>query len=297
MVKAIVVENLTKNYKKVKIQVNLKIKKGEIFILFGPNGAGKTTLIKMLSTLTKPDEGSAKILGTGVTKEPNKVRKSMGVLLQETSLYEDLTVYHNLLFRARLYEVENKSKNIKELLNLLKLSEWKNKKVKNLSGGMKRKLALASVLISDPEILILDEPTTGLDPRARNKILRYLEKINRKGTTILMTTHYPEEGEIADRVGIMNKGSMIKVGKPNKIKKEISGSYLIRTDEPSKVKKTLENLIRDSKKLEEGLFIKTELNYPRIKGKLKNLDVESIEIIQKPRLDKVFLYYTGEEFK
>lgn len=211
---SIKIDNLTKKYKNKTAVNNLKleINDGEIFSLLGVNGAGKTTTIKMLSTLTKPTSGSVSVNGFEIVKQNMEVKKIINISPQETAVAPNLTVYENLDFMAGIYNIDNKKEKINELIELFKLDEVKNQKVKTLSGGWQRKLSIAISLINNPKILFLDEPTLGLDVISRKELWKIINNLKGK-ITIILTTHYMEEAEkLSDRIAIMNKGNLIAIG-------------------------------------------------------------------------------------
>lgn len=218
---AIKVENLTKKYgeKTVVNNINLTIKKGELFSLLGVNGAGKSTLIKLISTLIIPNHGTIEINGKDAFKNKYELRNILNVSPQETAIAPNLTVKENLEFMAGVYQVKDASK-IKELIEMFKLNEVLNQKAKTLSGGWMRKVSIAISLINDPKILFLDEPTLGLDVISRKELWKIIEKL--KGViTIILTTHYMEEAEkLSDRIGIIASGSLVKCGTPLELMKE-----------------------------------------------------------------------------
>ena len=202
-------------------QINLKIRKGEIFGLIGPNGAGKTTFVKVLSTLILPNSGTAYINGRDIVKEDAQVRGEIGVLPGEfsRSLYWRLTGKQNLKFFAELYNIRDDSQ-IEYLIDLFNLQEWKDELLMKYSTGMKHKLALARALLNDPPVLLLDEPTTGIDPQASYEI-KQLVKNELSDKTILWTSHNLYEiDEICDRIAMIHKGKLVLEGKPADIKKE-----------------------------------------------------------------------------
>lgn len=206
--------NLCKNFKdkKAVIDLNLEIKKGELFSLLGVNGAGKTTTIKMLSTLSNPSSGDIFIKGENLKENPNKIKRIMNLSPQETAIAPNLTVKENLLFMAGVYQIKDTTLKVNKLLNTFKLEEIQNKKAGILSGGQKRKLSIALALTNDPEILFLDEPTLGLDVLSRRELWKTIEELKGK-TTIILTTHYLEEAEsLSDRIGIMVNGKLSSVG-------------------------------------------------------------------------------------
>lgn len=203
------VRNLCKkfgNHVAVK-DVNLSIARGESFALLGPNGAGKTTIIRILSTLLKPTSGGVKINGFDLTGEPEKVKKSIGVVSHNSFLYDELTVRENLEFYAALYEAEAC---IEDLLEKLEISSIRDEYVKNLSRGMRQRLSIARAIVHEPGILLLDEPSVGLDLKSRQAFYEMLKELHSKSTTILLTTHLLEEAAQLCRIGaVMHKGSIV----------------------------------------------------------------------------------------
>ncbi len=210
---AIRVENLSKSYGKLRAvdRVSFEVRYGEIFGLIGPNGAGKTTIIKILMGIIKGDEGEVYILG----RRPGSrdVYKYIGYSPQEkeTALYEDLTVYENLKFFSRLYGVKDSGR-VEEVINFVELDDKRDELVSNLSGGMKARLSLALALINDPKLLILDEPTIGVDPSLRAKFWRFFNELVEKDVTILLTTHYGDEASMCNRLALMYNGRILRVG-------------------------------------------------------------------------------------
>ena len=203
--------------KKAVIDLDLEIKKGELFSLLGVNGAGKTTTIKMLSTLSNPTSGEIYIKGINLKENPNKIKEIMNISPQETAIASNLTVKENLTFIAGVYQIKNKNEKVEELLNSFNLTEMQNKKASLLSGGQKRRLSIALALVNEPEILFLDEPTLGLDVLARRELWNTINSLKGK-TTIILTTHYLEEAEsLSDRIGIMYNGKLTAVGTPKEL--------------------------------------------------------------------------------
>ncbi|HPT54911.1 MAG TPA: ABC transporter ATP-binding protein [Fervidobacterium sp.] len=213
--------DLTKKYKE-KIAVNslnLTIEQGELFALLGLNGAGKTTTIKMLSCLTKPTNGDAMILGNSVISNPMKVKELINVSPQETAVAPSLTVRENLEFIARIYGNDKKrsKQKVEDIISSLELSSIAEEKAKVLSGGWQRRLSIAMALISEPQILFLDEPTLGFDVIARRELWNVIKRLKSK-ITIILTTHYLEEAEsLSDRIGVMAKGELRAIGTPNEL--------------------------------------------------------------------------------
>ena len=216
---AIELTNIVKKYKDKTVvnNINLNIKEGELFSLLGTNGAGKTTTIKMISTLIKQNSGTIKVLGYDTIKDYKIIRNKINVSPQETAVAMNLTVYENLDFMANVYQIENKKDKIDNLIKTFKLEEVLKQKAKTLSGGYMRKLSIAISLINDPKILFLDEPTLGLDVLSRKELWNTINTLKGK-ITIILTTHYMEEAEsLSDKVAIMNKGNIIKIGTPKEI--------------------------------------------------------------------------------
>ncbi len=214
---AVCLQNVHKVYNNVAVvnDLSLSIKPGEIFGLLGPNGAGKSTTIRMLTTLTEPTQGDMVVAGYDVVRQPLGVRQKIGVVLQQTSVDGDLSVWENMEFHGRMHHIPNpkRRQEIGRWLDFVALAERRNDLVKTLSGGMKRRLQIARALLHEPEILFLDEPTVGLDPQTRRRLWEIIRGLNKQGMTMLLTTHYMEEVEyLCDRIGIMDSGKLIEMG-------------------------------------------------------------------------------------
>ncbi|AMK15316.1 ABC transporter ATP-binding protein [Methanobrevibacter olleyae] len=197
--------------------LSLEINKGEIYGLLGPNGAGKTTIIKILCGLLNPTSGEAYILDN---KVPNKkISSDIGYMPQETALYSGLTIHQNIEFYAKLFGIKNNEIKEKEmeLLNFVDLYDWRNEIIENLSGGMKHRVSLACTLIHNPKVIILDEPTVGVDPELRISFWNYFNKLKDEGVAILITTHYMDEAERCDRIGLINHGHLIAENTPKNL--------------------------------------------------------------------------------
>jgi ABC-2 type transport system ATP-binding protein len=222
----ITTQGLTKKYKEVCAfeNLNLKVQSGEIFGFLGPNGAGKTTAIRVLTTLTKPTSGIACVTGFNVSKEPDKVKKVIGVVQQHLSLDQDLTVKENMDFHGRLHHMNSaeRKQRIAELLDYVGLTKQGNRNVRELSGGMGKAAMIARSLMNRPKVLFLDEPTVGLDVQTRRRMWELIRRLNSDGTSIFLTTHYIEEAEaLCNRVGVINHGRLIALGAPLELRSKV----------------------------------------------------------------------------
>lgn len=219
---AIKTNHLTKKYGNFTAvnNLDLKVKKGEIYGLLGPNGAGKTTLIKMLTSISNPTSGSAQVMGEKIPDGKNASK--IGYMPQETGVYLGLTVDQNMKFYGRVFNLKKTEmeKREEELLKFVDLAHWVHEMVENLSGGMKHRVSLACTLIHQPELLFLDEPTVGVDPELRVSFWKYFNQLREGGVTILITTHYMDEARHCDRIGFMKRGHLIAEDTPQKILKE-----------------------------------------------------------------------------
>lgn len=298
------VSNLVKIYKgrvKAVDNVSFSVESGEIFGLLGPNGAGKTTILKILATLIRPTEGSVKIFDLDINKDEQKIREIMGYVPQDISVDSALTGYENLLISAKLYDIgrEEREKRINDLLKILELDQWGHRLVRTYSGGMIRKLEIAQVLVHDPKIVLLDEPTVGLDPKSRRMIWDQIEKIrNIYRTTFILTTHYMEEADfLCDRVGIINNGKIMVIDSPENLKKSIGNSYAM-----VKISGNIKNLDLPGTSIngDELSFPVSdpETDVPIMMKKLYDNGISVKEMhIRENNLDDVFLKYTGSRIE
>ncbi len=228
----IVVKNLTKKFADITAVngISFTVEKGQVFGFLGPNGAGKTTSIKMLTTLLKPTAGQIILDGHDPVREQTEVRRSFGIVFQDSSLDDELTARENMEFHGVLYKVPSvlRKQRVEELLKIVELWDRRNDLVKQFSGGMKRRLEIARGLLHHPKILFLDEPTVGLDPQTRNHIWNYIKNLNQKEKiTVFFTTHYMEEAErVADQVTIIDHGKIIAQGTPAALKKKARAKSL-----------------------------------------------------------------------
>lgn len=213
------VENLSKKFgdKTVVDRVSLQATRGEIFGFLGPNGSGKTTTIRMLCGLLTPDSGEGTCLGFNIVKESYAIKKRVGYMTQQFSLYQDLTIEENLDFAARLYSVKNRNEKIESTLRELNLTERRSQITGTLSGGWKQRLALSAALLHDPELLLLDEPTAGVDPKARREFWDHLHRLSQRGVTTLVSTHYMDEAERCTQLAFLNNGKLLIQGTAQEI--------------------------------------------------------------------------------
>jgi len=306
------VENLGKTFKeKVAVEgMNIYLDEGESVGLLGPNGAGKSTAISMISTLLPPTKGTVKFNGKDVSKHPQELRTVLGVVPQEIALYEELSAYENMKFFGKVYgltgrELEAK---IQEKLKLVGLKERQKEAVNTYSGGMKRRINIAVALIHDPKILIMDEPTVGIDPQSRNYILGMVRKLNReKGITVLYTSHYMEEVEkLCDRVYIMDHGQVIASGTKEELKNILSNEETI-TIQVEEAKKEFSSLLSALKGINHVAEDENRYNLIVSKGEqllgeifdcARQTKVRILGIhVQTPTLEDVFLHLTGRKLR
>jgi ABC-2 type transport system ATP-binding protein len=308
----IVVEDLVKKFKDV-VAVNgisFSIKKEEVFALLGPNGAGKTTTIHIIATLLKPTKGSVLVAGYDVVKEADKVRKKIGIVFQDPSLDNQLTGYDNMYIHGKLYGLKGGElqEKIMKLLDLVELKEFAYKKVMYYSGGMRRRLEIARSLLHEPEILILDEPTIGLDPQSRARIWDYIKYLKKEfSMTILMTTHYMDEAEeLADRIAIMDKGKILAMGTADQLKSMLGQDVVyITVNNLNNNNNDICNMFNFAKicKVLDGNRLELVVDnatkaLPEIFhiAELKGLRIVEISY-RRPTLNEVFLHLTGRELR
>jgi ABC-2 type transport system ATP-binding protein len=299
------VKNLKKNFKKVKAVrgISFEVEEGEIFGFLGPNGAGKSTTISIISTLLTQTSGTAKVNGFDVTSQRDEVRESIGLVFQDSSLDEKLTAMENLYFHARLYFLPKKEfqRRVKEVLKLVELYDRRKDIVGNFSGGMKRRLEIARGLIHYPKLLILDEPTIGLDPQTRTKLWEYILKLKKeKNMTIFMTTHYMNEAEYCDRIAVIDKGKIVALDTPGNLKKQIGGDLIImKSKKLTALQKEIIEKYEINGTVEDNKLRITVEGGRKFLPKLFNeltTEIESIEL-REPSLDDVFLHFTGRNLR
>jgi len=244
---AIKTENLTRKFRDL-VAVDhliLEVERGETFGLVGPDGAGKTTTIRMLCAIMDPTEGRARVAGFDTVAEAEQIKRRIGYMAQRFNLYGDLSAWENLNFFADVFEVRGaeRAERIERLLNFARLAEFRDRRAAKLSGGMQKKLALACTLIHEPELLLLDEPTTGVDPVSRREFWDILSELHLGGTTILVSTPYMDEADRCSRVGLMFKGQMVICDAPANIRARIPGEVVeVRLESWQEARTTLEGM-------------------------------------------------------
>ncbi len=295
---AIEIENLKKNFGEISAVdgISLNVVKGEMFGLVGPDGAGKTTTIKILCGLLNPDEGEIRLLNRELTKNVSEIQKKIGYLSQKFSLYGDLTVDENIEFIAEIHNVKNFENRRDELLEFTRLKPFRNRLADKLSGGMKQKLALACALIHRPEIIFLDEPTTGVDPVSRRDFWKILSNLLKEGITIFMTTPYLDEAERCHRVALMNKGKIIAADTPQNVKNSIGKDVAEIVCQPIRI---AYNLIKNSSEYDVQIFGDRinvvlddfEQDFHSIKSILESQNIKITDYRKvSPSLENVFIH-------
>jgi len=302
-VPAVEIDGVTKRYGRTLAldNVSFQVRPGELFALLGPNGAGKTTLLHILCTILKPDSGTARIAGVDVIRHPLDGRRHLGVVFQEPSLDDRLTLYENLNFHGLVYGVPAAARRtrIADMLALVELSEWRERLVRTLSSGMKRRLEIARALVHDARILFLDEPTVGLDAQSRDRLWQYLHRLrSERELTLIITTHYIEEVEGCDRVCVIDNGKVLAIDTPAALK-AAHGQELIRvtaTEEATAadivaaypdavMRKESEIVLKSSGDAFAASFL------ARYGSRIKKF------VVEEPSLESVFLSLTGRELR
>ncbi|MGA9364685.1 MAG: ATP-binding cassette domain-containing protein [Bacteroidota bacterium] len=301
----LVADRLTKKYEDLLAvdEISFEVRRGECFGLLGPNGAGKTTTMKMVYAVSPITAGRLTVLGFDVLTHPREVKRRLGVAPQEYNLDPDFTVLENLLNHARYFRIPKAEgrRRALELLEFFKLTEKKDSVVEHISGGMKRRLILARALINEPEALVLDEPTTGLDPQARHLIWEKLIDLKSRGITVLLTTHYMEEAEyLCDRLVILDQGKILAEGQPRALIQNIIGEEILELV-PSDMESAL-TILKANPKAARYQIVGRKLEVfaedpkslvPELMGQL-NLENFSL---RRATLEDVFLHLTGRELR
>jgi ABC-2 type transport system ATP-binding protein len=302
---AIEVVDLVKSYGSTEAVrgVTFTVGPGEIFGFLGPNGAGKTTTIKMLCTLLAPTAGSARLAGHDVVGEPDQVRRRIGVIFQEPALDDRLTAVENLNLHAVAYRVPRaeRAARIEEALRFVELHDRRTDLVRTFSGGMKRRLEIGRGLVHRPDVLFLDEPTTGLDPQTRARTWEVLRGLRTQyGTTLFLTTHYMEEAENCDRIAVIDHGKLVASGTPEALKKQLGKDLVTaRTVDPEPLARLLrERYGLDATRAEGGLTFLVEQGDAFV-VKLLTEDRPRLEgiSVRRPTLEDVFLSLTGRQIR
>jgi len=279
--------------------VSFEIGKGECYGFLGPNGAGKTTTMKMIQGVSPKTSGVLKVYGMDVEEHPREVKRLMGVVPQENNLDPDFTVLENLLVHARYYDIPRKKawERASELLRFVQLWDKKDEKIEKLSGGMKRRLILARALMNNPGILILDEPTTGLDPQARHMIWDKITDLRKNGVTVVLTTHYMEEAaQLCDRVAIMDLGKIVVEGNPGDLVGKYIGSDVVEADNKPEVLTCLtENKVR-YEVFGDRVHAFTDQPKKLVSKLMRRWQLEKVTV-RHATLEDVFLKLTGRALR
>jgi ABC-2 type transport system ATP-binding protein len=306
------IEGLTKSFdgkNSVVDRVSFTVLQGEIFGFLGPNGAGKTTTINMLTTILRPTAGGATVCGHNLTREQMAVRRSIGVVPQDSTADEDLTGIENVLLCADFYGIPRSVSKARaeELLELVELAKEMRRKVSTYSGGMKRRLELACGLINRPQLLFLDEPTLGLDVQTRAAVWDYIRRLKEEfHMTIFMTTHYLDEADnLCDRIALIDHGRILTIGSPTELKASIGGDIIevqVQDGAPdlSTTISAIANVV-DVRKVDSEYRIKTNLGEQTAPGVMEAIRLAGATVtkisIAKPSLDQVYLEYTGRSIR
>ena len=308
---AIVADELRKRYGEIQALdgVSFAVREGEVFALLGPNGAGKSTTVRILTTLTKPDSGSAIVAGHDVVRHPDRARRALGYVPQESGIDREATGRENLMLQGRIYGTRGPElkQRVDELLELVGLAEAAGRIVRGYSGGMKRRLDIALGLVHRPSVLFLDEPTTGLDPEARVAMWAEVQRLAaQESLTILLTTHYLEEADqLADRLAIVSRGRVIVEGTPEELKRGLQGELVtveLQNGQAGDAVAVVERFEGARETAADGQHVRTRVpnGAQAIPALLSALEGAGIGVASvatsRPSLDDVYLHYTGRDF-
>ena len=308
---AIVADDLRKRYGEIKALdgVSFAVREGEVFALLGPNGAGKSTTVRILTTLTKPDSGSATVAGHDVVRHPDRARRALGYVPQESGIDREATGRENLMLQGRIYGMRGQElkQRVDELLELVGLADAADRIVRGYSGGMKRRLDIALGLVHRPSVLFLDEPTTGLDPEARVAMWAEVQRLAaQESLTILLTTHYLEEADqLANRLAIVSLGRIIVEGTPEELKRGLQGELVtveLQNGQAGDAVAVVERFEGARETAADGQQVRTRVpnGAQAIPALLSALEGAGIGVASvatsRPSLDDVYLHYTGRDF-
>ncbi|RMG71097.1 MAG: ATP-binding cassette domain-containing protein [Nitrospirae bacterium] len=302
---AIEVDRLSKHYNGLKAvdNISFQVPGGIIFGFLGPNGAGKTTTINILCTIAHPTSGTAKVNGYDCLKQPDRVRQSIGIVFQDTTLDKDLTAYENLLYHAILYNVPKgqRRQKVEEALRFVDLYERRDDFVRRFSGGMKRRLEVARAIVHQPKVLFLDEPTIGLDPQSRKSLWDFIVRLpEEQGVTVFMTTHYMDEAEVCHQIAIIDRGRIIASGSPNELKKQVGGDviYLKTTDNQESLRLLREKTTYEAELKDDEIFVPVRRGDACIPEIIRLLGKRVTSVrMQRPTLNDVFIKLTGKRIR
>lgn len=286
--------------------VSLRIAAGEIFVLLGPNGGGKTTLFRLLSTLVPPQQGEIHVLGYDVGRQPDAVRRRLGVVFQAPSLDRKLTVAENLRFQGYLYGMSGQAlrRRSHEMLEQLGVADRAGDRVETLSGGLRRRVELAKALLHEPPLLLMDEPSTGLDPAARSDLWNYLRALRtQRGVTVLLTTHLLEEANRADRIAILDRGRIVALGPPEQLRSELGGDTLaLESRDPHRLAEEIQRrfgaVLPAAVQVVDRTVRLQHREAHRLVPQIMDALAEQVQAVtvSKPSLEDVFIARTGHRF-
>ncbi|MEV4107394.1 ATP-binding cassette domain-containing protein [Nonomuraea sp. NPDC049695] len=283
--------------------VDLEVEKGEIFGVLGPNGAGKTTTIRMLATLITPDAGTATVAGHDLLEEPAAVRTKLGYVSQAGGVEDTTSARAQIMMAAKIHAMADPKRATAEVLERFDLTEMADRPGRTLSGGQKRRVAIALGLVHNPPLLFLDEPTTGLDPQNRANLWDRIRQLRESGTSVLLSTHYLDEADaLCDRLVIVDHGQIVAEGTPGELKREVSGDVItLRVDQPERAAETLKPLARETRVDEDFLRVYVDDGEHTLPALLRALEEQGLSLssiaLDRSTLDDVFLAKTGRTLR
>ena len=288
--------------------VDLEVRQGEIFGFLGPNGAGKTTTLRMLATLLPPSGGTARVAGCELATEPGKIRERIGYVGQAGGADREITGRTELVFQGRLYGMGQAQarKRAAELIEMLELEGAADRKVVTYSGGQKRRLDIGLGLVHDPQLLFLDEPTTGLDPQSRARVWDEVRRMHDRGTTVFLTTHYLDEADaLCDRIAIIDHGRIVAQGTPEELKRAIAGdvvTFTVAGDQQRALDLVKDqDFVREARLEADGVHLYVDRGEVAMPAILRLLDAQGLRLtaveLHRPSLDDVFLRQTGRSLR